>query len=285
MSDVGRAVRAELWAVLPSAPDSPSEFDPMELLRAVGEAIGRSVTAGHWPGLGPTDEHLTEIAHNLSRARHLVEPHGHHFQQSGPGNTARHPRSSRPGDAHLVCGSTRDRCRTTHDPKDLREHFEIDYPTVPGRERSRWWTFVRRGGYARGCGRRLRRESPGKVGAVATMADVRVCRVYDEPDDNDGVRVLVDRIWPRGMTKARAALDEWCKDVAPSTELRKWYGHDPAKFEEFSHRYGAELEQAEQAQALHHLRDLAADRRLTLLTASKDADISEAAVLAAILNR
>lgn len=66
-------MRAELWAILPSAPDSPSEFDPMELLRAVGEAIGRSVTAGHWPGLGPTDEHLTEIAHNLSRARHLVE--------------------------------------------------------------------------------------------------------------------------------------------------------------------------------------------------------------------
>jgi uncharacterized protein YeaO (DUF488 family) len=119
---------------------------------------------------------------------------------------------------------------------------------------------------------------------VATMAEVRVRRVYDEPEDNDGVRVLVDRIWPRGMTKARAALDEWCKDVAPSTELRKWYGHDPAKFEEFSHRYGAELEQAERAQALHHLRDLAADRRLTLLTASKDADISEAAVLAAILN-
>jgi uncharacterized protein YeaO (DUF488 family) len=117
------------------------------------------------------------------------------------------------------------------------------------------------------------------------MAEVRVRRVYDEPDDNDGFRVLVDRIWPRGMTKARAALDEWCKDVAPSTELRKWYSHDRAKFQEFSHRYGAELEQAERAQALQHLRDLAADRRLTLLTASKDADISEAAVLAAILNR
>jgi uncharacterized protein YeaO (DUF488 family) len=117
------------------------------------------------------------------------------------------------------------------------------------------------------------------------MADVWVRRVYDEPGDNDGVRVLVDRIWPRGMTKARAELDEWCKDVAPSTELRKWYGHDPAKFEEFSHRYGAELERAERAQALQHLRDLAADRRLTLLTASKDADISQAAVLAAILNR
>ena len=120
---------------------------------------------------------------------------------------------------------------------------------------------------------------------MANRAEVRVRRVYDEPDDNDGVRVLVDRIWPRGMTKARAALDEWCKDVAPSTELRKWYSHDPAKFEEFMHGYGAELEQAERAEALQHLRDLAADRRLTLLTGSKDVDISEAAVLAAILNR
>jgi uncharacterized protein YeaO (DUF488 family) len=125
----------------------------------------------------------------------------------------------------------------------------------------------------------------GKVGIVAAIAEVRVRRVYDEPEDNDGVRVLVDRIWPRGMTKARAALTEWCKDVAPSTELRKWYSHDPAKFEEFTRRYGAELEQVERAQALQHLRDLAADRRLTLLTASKDVDISEATVLAAILNR
>jgi uncharacterized protein YeaO (DUF488 family) len=120
---------------------------------------------------------------------------------------------------------------------------------------------------------------------VSAIAEVRVRRVYDEPEDNDGVRVLVDRIWPRGMTKAKAALDEWCKDVAPSTELRKWYSHDPAKFEEFTRRYGAELEHVERAQALQHLRELAADRRLTLLTASKDVDISEATVLAAILNR
>jgi uncharacterized protein YeaO (DUF488 family) len=123
------------------------------------------------------------------------------------------------------------------------------------------------------------------LGFVANRAQVQVRRVYDEPEDSDGVRVLVDRIWPRGMTKARAALTEWCKDVAPSTELRKWYSHDPAKFEEFTRRYGAELEQAERAQALQHLRGLAADGRLTLLTGSKAVDISEAAVLAAILNR
>src|SRR6516165_4655813 len=71
--------------------------------------------------------------------------------------------------------------------------------------------------------------------------NVRVRRVYDEPEADDGTRVLVDRIWPRGMTKARAALGEWCKDVAPSTELRKWYGHDPDRFEEFTRRYRLEL--------------------------------------------
>jgi hypothetical protein len=75
---------AELWAVLPSAPDSLSELDPMERLQAVGDAIGRSVTAGHWPGQGPTNERLTQIADNLSRTRHLVEPHGRHPQQAPP---------------------------------------------------------------------------------------------------------------------------------------------------------------------------------------------------------
>jgi uncharacterized protein YeaO (DUF488 family) len=122
------------------------------------------------------------------------------------------------------------------------------------------------------------------VRLLATNVEVQVRRVYDEPDEDDGIRVLVDRIWPRGMTRTKAALDEWCKDVAPSTDLRKWYGHDPVKFAEFVSRYRAELEQADRAQALQHLRDLTADRRLTLLTGTKNPDISEAAVLATILN-
>lgn len=115
--------------------------------------------------------------------------------------------------------------------------------------------------------------------------DVQIRRVYDEAEVQDGVRVLVDRIWPGGMTKVKAALDEWCKDVAPSTALRKWYDHDPAKFEEFTRRYGTELEQVERGTALQHLRDLAVSRRLTLLTGTKNPDISEAAVLADILRR
>lgn len=114
---------------------------------------------------------------------------------------------------------------------------------------------------------------------------VKVRRAYDEPSPSDGARVLVDRLWPRGLSKDRARLDEWCKDVAPSPELRKWYAHDPDRFAEFASRYAGELNEPERAEALGHLRELAAQGTLTLLTATKRADISEAAVLAGLLNR
>lgn len=113
--------------------------------------------------------------------------------------------------------------------------------------------------------------------------DVRVRRVYDGATDGDGERVLVDRVWPRGLSKEKARLDRWEKDVAPSTELRKWYGHDVDKFEEFRRRYGAELEDPERAEALDRLRGAADPGPLTLLTATKDVDHSQAAVLADIL--
>lgn len=116
-----------------------------------------------------------------------------------------------------------------------------------------------------------------------TKPDVRVRRIYDEPEDRDGIRVLVDRRWPRGVTKAKAALDEWCKTVPPSTALRKWYDHDPAKFDEFTCRYRAELQEPEPAEAFRHLRQLSHGHRLTLLTATKDVDLSQAAVLAVLL--
>ena len=112
---------------------------------------------------------------------------------------------------------------------------------------------------------------------------VRVRRVYEEPKSDDGTRVLVDRIWPRGLTKAKAALDEWCKDVAPSDELRRWYTHDPSRFEEFGRSYRLELQGLRQAEAVAHLRGLAKDRRLTLLTGTRRPEISEAAVLATLL--
>ena len=112
---------------------------------------------------------------------------------------------------------------------------------------------------------------------------VRVRRVYDEPAGDDGARVLVDRLWPRGLTKARADLAEWCKEVAPSTELRRWYGHEPERFAEFSRRYRAELDDPERATALAHLRRLAEAQRMTVLTATKDIAISQAAVIADLL--
>ncbi len=118
---------------------------------------------------------------------------------------------------------------------------------------------------------------------MATKPRVRIRRVYEEPGPDDGARVLVDRLWPRGVSKERAALDEWCKEVAPSTELRTWYDHVPERFEEFARRYRVELEDPERAAVLDHLRTLAKQRTVTLLTATKRPEISEAAVLAEML--
>lgn len=95
--------------------------------------------------------------------------------------------------------------------------------------------------------------------------------------------MLVDRVWPRGLAKAKANLDEWAKDVAPSTELRKWYGHDPARFDEFRERYERELDEPERREALQRLAERAKQAPLTLLTATKDVEHSQAAVLAELL--
>jgi uncharacterized protein YeaO (DUF488 family) len=110
-----------------------------------------------------------------------------------------------------------------------------------------------------------------------------VRRVYEDPAPADGARVLVDRVWPRGLRKDAARLDDWAKDVAPSADLRTWYGHDPAKFTEFRRRYVAELRAPEGRAAVARLRALAAGGRVTLLSATRDIDISQAAVLADLL--
>ncbi|MFJ5219695.1 DUF488 domain-containing protein [Streptomyces sp. NPDC088354] len=105
-------------------------------------------------------------------------------------------------------------------------------------------------------------------------------RIYEDTSSRDGKRVLVDRLWPRGMSKERAHLDEWLRDVAPSADLRQWYHHDQERFTEFRDRYIGELKDAEHRPAVQHLRDLAVRDKVTLLTATKDLDHSEAAVLA-----
>lgn len=112
---------------------------------------------------------------------------------------------------------------------------------------------------------------------------VRTKRVYNEPAPDDGTRVLVDRLWPRGISKDRAHVDLWLKEVAPSQELREWFGHDPEKFAEFSQRYKAELASGSAHEAWATLCDLARRGPVTLIFAARDAEHANARVLQDLL--
>jgi uncharacterized protein YeaO (DUF488 family) len=112
---------------------------------------------------------------------------------------------------------------------------------------------------------------------------VALKRVYDEPAASDGTRVLVERLWPRGISKEHAHLDLWLKDVAPSTELRKWYNHDPLKFPEFRRRYETELKSEAAQEGLARLCGIAKQGQLTLVFATRDANHSNAAILQDLL--
>ena len=111
---------------------------------------------------------------------------------------------------------------------------------------------------------------------------IQLKRVYEEPSSKDGVRILVDRLWPRGLTKERAAVDLWLKDVAPSTELRKWFGHDPAKWKEFQVRYRKELR--EQKDILQQLKQKSSGHTVTLVYGARDEEHNEALVLKKLLD-
>ena len=110
---------------------------------------------------------------------------------------------------------------------------------------------------------------------------VQTKRAYESPAAEDGTRVLVDRLWPRGLKKTDAAIDRWAKELAPSTELRKWFGHDPARWEEFRRRYSEEL--SEHREDIARLRDLARKGRITLVYAAHDEAHNDADVLREIL--
>jgi uncharacterized protein YeaO (DUF488 family) len=122
------------------------------------------------------------------------------------------------------------------------------------------------------------------MGKAARDREVRYRRIYDDASSQDGLRILVDRVWPRGVRKENAQLDDWLRDVAPSTELRKWYGHEPDRYAEFRRRYLAELREPVREQAVQQLRETAVRDQMTLLTASRDLEHSVAAVLARWLN-
>lgn len=113
---------------------------------------------------------------------------------------------------------------------------------------------------------------------------MRVARVYQDPDPDEGTRVLVDRLWPRGFRKNDPRVGRWLPEVAPSNELRRWYNHTPQRFDEFRARFDDELSEPEATSALNELRKLAADGPITLVTATRDVDGSHAAVLADLLS-
>lgn len=106
---------------------------------------------------------------------------------------------------------------------------------------------------------------------------IRIKRIYEEASEDDGLRVLVDRLWPRGLSKEKARVDQWEKELAPTTELRHWFGHDPAKWEEFLERYRAELRDKEEA--LSRLRQEGDEGVVTLLYAAKDEEHNNAVAL------
>jgi uncharacterized protein YeaO (DUF488 family) len=112
---------------------------------------------------------------------------------------------------------------------------------------------------------------------------IRLKRAYDKPSKNDGYRVLVDRVWPRGVSKEDAELDEWMKEAAPSTSLRKWFGHDPDKWEEFSRRYYKELDK--NSESLKPLVQRAKKGRITLVYGSKEARYNNAVALKEYLEK
>jgi uncharacterized protein YeaO (DUF488 family) len=115
----------------------------------------------------------------------------------------------------------------------------------------------------------------------ATPLDIRFKRAYEPPSKMDGVRVLIDRLWPRGVTKAEAAIDHWFRDLAPSTELRKWFGHDPTRWNEFRRRYTAEL--AQHREQLDELLRMAARGPVTLVYGARDEAHNDAVVLKDVL--
>ncbi len=111
--------------------------------------------------------------------------------------------------------------------------------------------------------------------------DVRIKRIYEPADPGDGYRVLVDRLWPRGVSRERAGLDEWARELAPSSELRRWFGHKPERFDEFRSRYRQELE--EHREEVDGLRKRAEDAPVTILYAARDREHNDAVVVAELV--
>ena len=131
-------------------------------------------------------------------------------------------------------------------------------------------TFARRSSQATEVGLRMKRK-------------IKIKRAYETPDKSDGTRILVDRLWPRGLTKRKASIDLWLKEIAPSTELRKWFGHDPKKWRSFRGRYQTELKH--HPDQLKLIRSKAKEGTVTLIYGARDQEHNEAVVLKQFLER
>ena len=118
-----------------------------------------------------------------------------------------------------------------------------------------------------------------------TASHVRLQRAYDEPTPDDGYRVLVDRVWPRGRSKEHLRLDEWARDLGPSTQLRKWFGHDPARWPDFRARYHAELTDPDRSRTLDALAQRARGGLVTLVFGAHDTEHNQARVIADEIQR
>ncbi len=125
---------------------------------------------------------------------------------------------------------------------------------------------------------------PAPATTRSTTDQVRIKRAYEPADDGDGYRVLVDRLWARGVSKEKAHLDAWMKEIAPSTELRRWFGHDPARWDEFERRYRVELAEPERSHLVEALAERATHGPVTLIYGARDTAHNEAVVLCAVVS-
>ena len=117
------------------------------------------------------------------------------------------------------------------------------------------------------------------------MTKISIKRAYEDPSAEDGYRVLVDGVWPRGRSRGELAVAEWAREIAPSTKLRQWFGHDPKRWEAFQERYRKELDEPAQRARLRQLLEAAGKGPLTLVYGAKDEEHNQAAVLRAVLSR
>ena len=219
----------------------------------------------------PSDNQLNPtvgVVTGLARARPAPVPPARQpcVRCSGTGSGEEHGTEGGPAEGDVARNEATD--WEALRSKGRRHPFQsAPHPGRDGLNRPPHTSVRRKGHVPRAAAQVNRRPLPGWR---AQLVMIQVKRAYDTPAPGDGCRVLVDRLWPRGLSKERAAVDEWLREVAPSTALRRWFAHDPARWAEFERRYSAELVAPAAREAVARLRSLAIEGHITLLYAAKD---------------